>query len=331
MKTTIRKSGFTLIELLIVIGLLAALAAVLLPTLMGTREDALAGIDKYNAAGTLRTLRQYEAMTGDLPNGMHTGLATSTGTDLMDVTTAFEKNAKQSGSITTLTPSEITALSNVGITKLAYGAGVKDNPTASLDAVLGYVNISSTTNVISVTPDWVGEDDAPITFNGKTIAALEEEGYSKIINLFITPTANWNSESTGWVKGFGVKLDVPGTCPIVDEDFSYYTVFIGIMSEGAKYSTTSTGSTPTAPAPSSQTGASVSDLQTAINTAVTNNNSDSYWEWEDAWDDGVRVLNYDNTSGTTGSVTYTVEALSADDVKAVLLGTSCPEHGVTNP
>ncbi|MDR2761922.1 MAG: type II secretion system GspH family protein, partial [Planctomycetaceae bacterium] len=41
MKKTIKFAGFTLIELLIVIGLLAALASVLLPSLMGSREDAL--------------------------------------------------------------------------------------------------------------------------------------------------------------------------------------------------------------------------------------------------------------------------------------------------
>ena len=48
------RGGFTLIELLIVIGLLAALAALVLPKLSADRKKALAGIDDYNEAGTAR-------------------------------------------------------------------------------------------------------------------------------------------------------------------------------------------------------------------------------------------------------------------------------------
>jgi prepilin-type N-terminal cleavage/methylation domain-containing protein len=324
-----RQSGFTLIELLIVIGLLAALAAVLLPSLMGTREDALAGIDKYNAAGTLRTLRQYATITGQLPNGMHTGLEASTSTTLMKgVTEAFEKNAKQSGSIAKLEDEDIDALEKIGITKLAYGEG---NSTATGDVALGYRVLAVDDYVITLTDAWKGEGDEDITFNGKGYAALEDEGYVKVINLFLTPTADWSAKGTSWVKDFSVKMDVPGTCPIVDDEFSYYTVFIGIKHSEATF-TTSVNSTdsdnPLVPLPPSKdkTG-TVAVLQTAIDAAYTGQTGWSEGSWSST-DDGA-TKTFTKSGGTGGTVTYTIHF--NDKPSAELLGTSCPEHGITNP
>ena len=72
--------GFTLIELLIVIGLLGALTALVLPSLTADREEALGSICDYNQAGTVRTLRQFASMMGHYPNQFHTGLYTETAT-----------------------------------------------------------------------------------------------------------------------------------------------------------------------------------------------------------------------------------------------------------
>ena len=83
------KSGFTLIELLIVIGLLGALVALVLPALTGSREEALAAVDDYNQTGTLRTPTLYVNLYGVLPSDMHTRLDAhanfTTHDDLMDV------------------------------------------------------------------------------------------------------------------------------------------------------------------------------------------------------------------------------------------------------
>ncbi|MFW5864150.1 MAG: type II secretion system protein, partial [bacterium] len=49
-----RKSGFTLIEMLVVIGLLGALTALVLPSLTANREEALGDVCDYNQAGTVR-------------------------------------------------------------------------------------------------------------------------------------------------------------------------------------------------------------------------------------------------------------------------------------
>jgi prepilin-type N-terminal cleavage/methylation domain-containing protein len=336
MTKTIKKSGFTLIELLIVIGLLAALAAVLLPTLMGTREDALAGIDKYNAAGTLRTLRQYEAITGQLPRGMHTGLETG-GTAFADlmagVTAAFSENAKKTDAVTTLSADEAAALNSIGITSLAYGTG---DTTKTGDDALGYVDVAEGIGVVTLTDEWTGEDGGGITFNGKGYAALEAEGYTKIINLFITPTTDWSAEGTGWVKGFKVKMDVPGTCPIVDDDFSYYTMFIGIKAEGeatvtVSSTTNSGGTVPTTYLPSQTTAKDPEDLKTTVGNLTYLDGTPTWSSSSNANGDVVTytaTYNYDDSTND-GTITYTITHKIAGT--ATLLGTSCPEHGVTNP
>jgi prepilin-type N-terminal cleavage/methylation domain-containing protein len=57
-KTVKTKGGFTLIELLIVIGLLGALTALILPRLAADHEEAMGDVCDYNQAGTVRVLTQ---------------------------------------------------------------------------------------------------------------------------------------------------------------------------------------------------------------------------------------------------------------------------------
>jgi prepilin-type N-terminal cleavage/methylation domain-containing protein len=313
--TNMKKSGFTLIELLIVIGLLAALAAVLLPTLMGDRQTATESICNYNQAGTLRTLRQYEAMTsGKLPSGLHTGLNSDATSYMTGMPAGFTRNL--SGAITayttTLDSAEQTALSNVGITKLAYGEG---NPAQTGDVALGYNSVGSLTlPVMQVKSTWLDDGDSPYSFNGKGIDALAAEGYKKVIALFITPTTDWEaSESQGWVKGFSVKLDVPGKCPVpVDADFAYYVAYIGLQTGGynVKFTPINSATLP-------------GNLPTwSENDSVDPDDLPSGYEFDG---DGDLVVTGDTTK--LASVAYEVFG----SPKAVLLGTSCPECGITNP
>jgi prepilin-type N-terminal cleavage/methylation domain-containing protein len=339
MTKTIKFAGFTLIELLIVIGLLAALAAVLLPSLMGSKEEALAGLDKYNAAGTLRTLRQYEAITGLLPNGLHTGLNEDADALMPGVTAAYAVNANGGGalgSVTTLTGDEVKALANVGITHFAYGTG---DPSGSTRAeTLGYQPITTATKVVTMNADWEGED-GPITFNGYGYDALVAEGYTKIINLFITPTADWSATGNGWAKGFKVGMDIPGTCPVVENEFSYYTAFIGIKAEGS----TTTKATPSAEVPPvtglSSTG-SLAEAMEEVDDWISdvNGNGGTVTVGTATWDETVTnqataTVTYNDSDSdnpiSNGSIVFTITY--SPDGTATLLGTSCPEHGVTNP
>ncbi|MDR2438206.1 MAG: prepilin-type N-terminal cleavage/methylation domain-containing protein [Planctomycetaceae bacterium] len=315
--TNMKKSGFTLIELLIVIGLLAALAAVLLPTLMGDREDALEGICSYNQAGTLRTLRQYEAMTGKLPNGMHTGLQTNASSATpMQLPPAFQENLKlNTVNIYTLTTADVAALEEAGITKLAYGTG---SASATGDAALGYETVTATTsNVIKIAANWQS-DGAAFTFNAKGIPAWEAEGYANIIALFITPTVDWTSASSGgWVKGFNVSMDIPGTCPIPNDEnteFAYYVAYIGLKTSGyqVSYSPIDDAVLPTLPTWSSDKTLTVTDY------SLTGNDTNGYTLTKGGSD--------------VATVTFTQITIDGDiEPKAVLIGTSCPECGITNP
>jgi prepilin-type N-terminal cleavage/methylation domain-containing protein len=315
-----KKSGFTLIELLIVIGLLAALAAVLLPSLMGTREDALAGICSYNQAGTLRTLRQYEAITGELPNGMHTGLAKTDGTETMALPPAFKDNLTQysEGSyLTSLEGFELKALNDIGITQVAYGAG--DPKGATSDEKLGYSSVtesSTSLKFISVKDGWLA-DGNPFSFNGKTMSVLRDEGFAKIITLFVTPTTNWSGSGTGWVKGFGVKMDIPGTCPIPNEEateFAYYVAYIGLRS-GYKVSY------------------SVPEGRSFSGTLPTWSDADADTFSYDGTETYAAVNDSEGTKGTITDGGNVVANVTFTEIpgEAVLIGTSCPECGITNP
>lgn len=57
-----RRSGFTLLELLIVLGIILAIAAMVIPNLIGGQEEANIKTTKINIAGLESTLKQYAAL-----------------------------------------------------------------------------------------------------------------------------------------------------------------------------------------------------------------------------------------------------------------------------
>lgn len=340
------KKGFTLIELLIVIGLLAALAAILLPSMMGDRTTALEGICNYNQAGTLRTLRQFESMTsGKLPNGLHTGLETGGSSAMSGLPTVLHANMGRSGCIEALSAEEVAALNALGITKLAYGSG--DSSATDPDEQIGYETVSSSVSTAIVTTDWHDDAGAEYSFNGKTLSMLEDEGYTKVIPLFITPTTDWTAQqTTAWTKGFSVGMDVPGSCPIPEGDFAYYVAYVGLKPEGAATYTASSvadGAVSTAPSPILAEAADVATMKSAIETAITNANAaltDSAWDttftWSDTTEEGEVVastlsVTRTETGGTNVLETATYSVTLDTTPKGKLLGTSCPECGITNP
>ncbi len=76
------KCGFSLIELLIVVAILGALTAIILPQFNASEQDAKDAIATHNASGLMRTFKQFESLNGVFPTNMHSGL-NDDGTDVL--------------------------------------------------------------------------------------------------------------------------------------------------------------------------------------------------------------------------------------------------------
>ena len=72
---------FTLIELVIVIAILGALVALILPAFSTTEKDAKETSDAYNSRGVVRYVQMFQNANGYYPSGFHTGL-TADGTPM---------------------------------------------------------------------------------------------------------------------------------------------------------------------------------------------------------------------------------------------------------
>lgn len=224
-KTTKTKGGFTLIELLIVIGLLGALTALILPRLAGERDTALLDVCDYNQAGTARTLAQYAQLYGVLPDAMHTGL--ETGGDLMGMPEAAVANF--TASTVPLTQEQANSLIAGGLVNLAYDGGYNPVPVAAgLD-------------VCAVTATWVDDAGGPFTFRGRTLDDLGITGTGAdgiLIAMFITPTIDWESgygSTADWSHGnMQLAIDLEGSCPIpLNAEFRYYIAYVKAFNDGS--------------------------------------------------------------------------------------------------
>ena len=245
------QQGFTLIELLIVIGLLGALTALVLPSLSADREEALGSVCDYNQAGTVRTLKQYSNVFGLYPNQFHTGLTAETVTDstangtVMDgIPSAQNANLGHlapANYIINLSPDQVGSLSAAGITDFAYGDGYN------------IVSVNGTAPVLSIydgTNTWKDDSDPAddYTFDGATVADWEagtgpDGRAGEVICLWITPTLDWsvNQESANkdWTGGnLEMEISLEGQCPIPaegisgDPEFAYYMAYFKVYSDG---------------------------------------------------------------------------------------------------
>jgi prepilin-type N-terminal cleavage/methylation domain-containing protein len=244
-KTMKNREGFTLIELLIVVGLLGALAAMILPKLSADRGDALEGVDDYNAGGTARTLSMYNQLTGEFPNGLHTGLTTndsSSAWTLSGMPEGMSKttSTKVSGAISTLTTNEVASFDEAGIDTICFGYGLNEIGTTNYPAVL-----KPSENPTKWT---YGSDKDAVTFDGVELAdIMDEDGdgtdeYS-IVMLYVTPTATWEASNDGnsdWGEGnFELSIDLPAQSSLPtanadgdDVDFAYYAAWFKLDVDG---------------------------------------------------------------------------------------------------
>lgn len=248
-----RNEGFTLIELLIVIGLLGALTALILPRLTANRQEAIMDISEYNKAGTARVLYQYNDLFGCYPEDMHSGLSDmSTGVRMtgmpkcanFNITDGTGSPPAKPASIVKLTSNEVASLAAVGITSLCYSNGLHSKTLAADDYVVMSCSSSS--------DQWLHKNFTPavagsgtpakgkITFDGRAltdwITDMNPGGGNDgvIVVCWVAPTTDWaagSGDNTDWTKGnveYGISL--PGQAPVPTEaaetdgeiTFAYY-------------------------------------------------------------------------------------------------------------
>ncbi len=243
-KTCAKRQSFTLIELLIVIGLLGALTALILPSMRGARHDAVELISDYNQAGTARTLVQYRSLYNQLPNQMHTGLVAENAgdgdafeaDDLMDLPPDAVANLGRAGSRAELSNANIRSLNRVGITALAYGDGynIVDLPDISgVDFGTAAAQAGSTLFLATLHDAWEPEGGGAWTFRGRIPSDIADDTADEmIIALFIAPTMDWetNRPIDDWSQGeLQLTIELEGKCPVpADSDFRYYMAFLKV-------------------------------------------------------------------------------------------------------
>ncbi|MFW5922862.1 MAG: type II secretion system protein [Planctomycetota bacterium] len=244
------RRAFTLIELLIVIGLLGALTTLILPSLSADREEAMGDVCDYNQSGTVRTLKQYETMTGGYPADMHTGLQ-DTGSDaeaMEGLPAAQEEHMIDDISDTRLALSsdQADSLEAAGITSVTSGTGLNS------DDVAADINVAQACDSGGTNP-WNDDADEEMSFDGIDISNWatgsegpswnQEGGAGPVVCLWIAPTVNWSPgevDNKDWSKGaYELEIDLEGQCPIPAEaasgdevSFSYYMAYFKVFDNG---------------------------------------------------------------------------------------------------
>jgi hypothetical protein len=255
----VKRSQFTLIELLIVIGLLGALTALILPSLIANREDALGDVCDYNQAGTVRVLKQFKQVFGHYPTGMHTGLQSNAATPLaMGGLPSAQEDHMGNPNATTpvtcpsvhqLTLNQANSLIAAGIESVCYNVGYESEDIAE-DLYVVRANNGAA---------WLDDSDPAVemTFDGFSITEWEagavtpswdkKEGAGQVIVLWIAPTIDWEyhnpdlNKNNDWTKGaVTMAIDLEGKCPIPaedvdggDPDFAYYMAYFKVYNNGA--------------------------------------------------------------------------------------------------
>ncbi|MFA7174882.1 MAG: prepilin-type N-terminal cleavage/methylation domain-containing protein [Kiritimatiellia bacterium] len=254
MKLKIKDSrkGFSLIELMIVIVIIGALVAIILPQFNASESEAKdVGCDASNY-GTLLQLSNYRSINGVYPSRMHTALE-SAGGNIMGTTEGVSKLASITASnilyrsnIVTLDEKQAGSLAAAGVEYVANGGfGIEADFTA----------VSNGVSVVQVDHDWFedakGEDkSSSVTINGLPIFAYANEdpqlqfkpGDSSatkadgiVVPLTVAPTTDWENAVVGGDK-FASRIGVAqeGGCPWMEggAEFRYYIAFFKVFNDG---------------------------------------------------------------------------------------------------
>lgn len=239
--------GFTLIELLIVVALLGALAALVLPSMQANRTKAMEATCDFNQVSTLKTLTDHYSLNGALPDYLHTGkdaddtaqtktaLSGVPGKDGEDGTTL--DNMMNNVTVAPLSSNEVLSCQAAGLKNVVYGDDGGTTVALNVDESVG--NICKP-NVDTDANPFLADDGQAITFNGHNLTWWNGDSdgaggaAGTVFMTFITPIADWSTSSDNdWGKGLNSSVSVKkaGECKVpVDADFSYYIAYIKAFS-----------------------------------------------------------------------------------------------------
>ncbi len=243
------RKSFSLIELLIVIGILGALAALILPSFTTTEKEAKTTADAYNGAGIVRYVHMFQNANGYFPSGFHTGLDTA-GAPLETLPETFaEEGAFDTDSaFSALVLSDaanalyISSLKAAGINYL--GAGDVSGATMS-----PLKDTTATPTVIKIDPTKLD-----LTFDGRKLADWvkplqfemgEHAENGILVALFVTPNVDWETVYSGGYHAHGdhghfetrtaSKIGLKNTpaSTVSNAEFKYYACIFKLNNDGS--------------------------------------------------------------------------------------------------
>ncbi len=264
-KVTLR--FFSLVELLIVVAIIGALVALILPHMESNEQEAKDTACDYNSYGTLRYLTMFRSMNGVYPSGFHTGLATnaagattvenmagftaanmcgnSTTASALTVQSTDDNEYSATSTSAALASGFATSLQKAGIAKLYYGTGSSTTGVAT-STTCNAVQLDDEDSWLedqTITADSGGatatittSDAADVTINGEKMSDIAGTS-DGVIPLYVTPTIDWDHyyDSTGAEAGDSkVKIALAGQCPnLVKGAFRYYICMFKVYNDGS--------------------------------------------------------------------------------------------------
>ena len=237
----VRSQFFSLVELLIVIAIMGALTALILPQFTGTEKESKRSACKYNSSGTQRYISTFKSINGVFPSKLHS--CGHNGTLLPQATGNLTNNAADN--FTALSVNEAKSLVKAGIVALAEAAGTGDElwrkyAEKALVAADGTMTAKTALpKVIKIKKDEVWKEGAEeVTIRGKHLHEYVVENSKSVAVLFVSPATDWenvykneNSTASGQSK-FTVPL--VGQAPIDSSHntFAYYGLVLELDETG---------------------------------------------------------------------------------------------------
>jgi prepilin-type N-terminal cleavage/methylation domain-containing protein len=245
-------AGFSLIELMIVVVILGALVAIIIPQFNTSESEAKQASDDASQYGTLRQVSNFRSINGVYPSRLHTGSETEDSLTVMgtadgvpDLTELAATNFTHHSQWLALSEEQAKSLASAGIVRLAYGGfdGGSGTAPAVFSETADGIHVAAITE--TVTTDWEGED-GEVTINGVKLAdyiyadpydAANSVSDGIVVPLFAAPTADWDNYYLGGVEAkYPSKVGVAqvGACPWLEAgaSFRYYICYFKVYNNG---------------------------------------------------------------------------------------------------